>query len=165
MEYKVGDKILIDGIYGLITEGKPYEIVKIDIDDNNQPVRVIDDRGYGCWPEVGTFRPYTDPETPKLWREMTDAEKGALLLAKYEGKVIEKYSSMDKEWVSYGLTFFFDSLAFRVKPETKRETCTANWDIVNGFHDGGWTTGTHIITFETIDGEPDCASIKMERVK
>ena len=28
-------------------------------------------------------------DTPKMWHDMTDAEKGALLLAHHEGKVIE----------------------------------------------------------------------------
>jgi len=39
------------------------------------------------------FGEYT-PETP-LWRDMTDAEKGALLLAHHEGNVIEFNNGSD----------------------------------------------------------------------
>jgi len=42
-----------------------------------------------------------DDDTPKLWRDMTDAEKGALLLAEHEGKEIP------------GL----DAFAYRVRPK------------------------------------------------
>jgi len=52
-------------------------------------------------------------------------------------------------------------------PEPKRETVT-----MSGYNIGYWYFGsdslidrdTHRITFETIDGEPDCATIRMERL-
>jgi len=47
---------------------------------------------------------------PKLWREMTDAEKGALLLAHHEGKVIEYYSPSIQKWIYEEPPFFIENL-------------------------------------------------------
>jgi len=55
----------------------------------------------------------------------------------------------------------------RIKPEPKRETVT-----LTGLDRGYWCFGsdrvkvrdTHRITFDTIDGEPDCSTIRMERL-
>ena len=107
------------------------------------------------------FDEYT-PETPTLWRDMTDAEKGALLLAYHEGKVIEawlyddKWMALPPDWGQHN--------AYRIKPESKVEAVTlylsrrchgANEEPDHGYD-------THKITFNTIDGKPDCDSIKME---
>jgi len=106
----------------------------------------------------------THQDKPTLWADMTPEEKGALLLAKYEGKVIQR--SYVGAWETVDAPFFHGS-AYRIKPELKRETVT-----MNGCHIESWTFGseflidrdTHRITFETIDGEPDCATIRMERL-
>lgn len=115
-------------------------------------------------------------DTPKTWGEMTDAEKGALLLARYKGEVIEAY--WDKEWVKASGPHYFkftNIYAYRIKPEPKRETVTLHgrkyvskthpeglWDLDrNERRDGD----THRITFDLIDGEPDCSSVKMERIR
>lgn len=46
-----------------------------------------------------SYEPATDtPAPPPVWRDMTDAEKGALLLALYEGKVIEYYIKQLDNW-------------------------------------------------------------------
>jgi hypothetical protein len=107
-------------------------------------------------------------ETPKLWRDMTPEEKGALLLAHHEGKAIDAgyvgggWYLCDPKW--------FDEFAYRVRPKPKRETVT----LVGGFHavKTYWHFGdnkaefgdTHCITFDLIDGKPDCDSIKMEEL-
>jgi hypothetical protein len=108
----------------------------------------------------------TDGESPKLWRDMTDAEKGALLLAHYEGKVIDVWHA---DTGSFGRPLnpalpFRAWHAYRVRPEPKRETVTLWWE-------GGcigsreyYDDATHRITFDRIDGEPDCDSVKMERL-
>ena len=101
-------------------------------------------------------------DTPKAWSSMTDAEKGALLLAKYEGKVIESFFSLTG-WVSYqGL--FYQEKAYRIKPEP--EVITYNWfgTFADGFSDMAATDATHILIFNTINGEPDLSSIKMEKI-
>ena len=101
-------------------------------------------------------------EVYPLWRDMTPEQKGALLMAHHEGKVIEtfyagKWKVCQPEWV--------DECAYRVRTEPRRETVV--------LHGAGyeWTQAdlpceddTHRITFDLLDGEPDCASIKMEKL-
>jgi len=95
-------------------------------------------------------------DTPKTWGEMTDAEKGALLLAAHEGKVIEHKSS--HKWREKKVTFRFnDNGIYRVRPEPVRETVTLTGYPARGYfhHDLG-SQDTHRITFTLTDGTPDC---------
>ena len=100
--------------------------------------------------------------TPKLWRDMTDVEKGALLLADHDGKVIEVYDN--GKWVKRSFPVWAYEAAYRIRPEPKVEVVTVRyqkrWVTIMPFYDGY----THRITFTTIDGKPDCASIKMEAI-
>lgn len=103
--------------------------------------------------------------TPKLWRDMTDAEKGALLLAHHEGKVIEfkNVSCEAHEWQSVAEPVWAGAHAYRVRPEPKVEAVTIKWhgkDIM-----GNQITDDYRITFNLIDGKPDPASIKMETLE
>ena len=91
---------------------------------------------------------------PALWTSMTDAEKGAILLAKYDGKEIEGFSYV-RGWVSHKGSFSH-ARAYRIKPEPVRETV----ELVN-FHE---SARGYCITFTTTDGEPDLSSIKMEKM-
>lgn len=111
------------------------------------------------WNTVRAFRIVSRAsDTPRLWREMTDAEKGALLLAHHDGKVIENCQKGDEEWFT-SEPCWSGNFAYRVKPEPVQETFGINWKKY------GWnTTDTHRITFDLIDGEPDCDSIKMEEL-
>lgn len=106
-----------------------------------------------------------EPDTPKLWRDMTPEEKGALLLAHHEGKVIQCFGVdlwHDEEW-----PFWHPEAAYRIRPEQsvepKRETVE-----IRGHVGLGWSSldfdddDTHRITFDLIDGKPDPASIKLE---
>jgi hypothetical protein len=104
-------------------------------------------------------------DDPKTWGEMTDAEKGALLLAHHEGKLIEAYTS--DGWRKVSNNIGFSGMKYRVRPEPKRDTVEMTCGISpRGF----WCAGseksehfdTHRITFDTIDGDPDCDSIRME---
>lgn len=52
----------------------------------------------------------------KTWGEMTPEEKGALLLAHHEGKVIEVWYPFAEVWVPKDCSFL-DSDKYRVKPE------------------------------------------------
>ena len=98
---------------------------------------------------------------PKIWRDMTSEEKGALLLAEHEGKVIEFWC--DGEWYEIE-PIWIDTEAYRVRPEPKRETVTLYGEPAGPFGEAKWTEDTICITFDLVDGEPDCASIKMERI-
>ncbi len=60
-------------------------------------------------------------DTPKLWRDMTPEEKGALLLAHHEGRGIEIATRDHKAWYDANPTWQ-ENFAYRVKPEPKVET-------------------------------------------
>lgn len=93
-------------------------------------------------------------DEPKLWKDMTDEEKGALLLAHHEGKIIEYYTKVNPEWVKVYNPPWCDNYAYRVKPGAVIKS--DSFGIVrNGC---GYN-----ITFITIDGEPDCSSVRMSK--
>ena len=112
-------------------------------------------------------------DTPKLWRDMTPEEKGALLLAHHEGKVIEYYDH-GVGWVTER-PIWDDYCAYRIKPEPKRETVEVKLCITScgkSFHMEPHFLRGHYgdddfyftLTFDTIDGKPDPASIKIEKL-
>jgi len=109
-------------------------------------------------------------DEPKLWRDMTPEEKGALLLADHEGKVIEAHEPFDKEWFK-ARPAWFENTAYRVRPEPEpeRETVVL-YGGGNQRHGGTWafdyqtSKSTHRLTFDLIGGKPDCASIRMEEL-
>ena len=103
-------------------------------------------------------------ETPKLWCDMTPEEKGALLLAHHEGKNLQfTRPSICNEWRDVAVhPEWCQGNAYRVKPEPKVETV----DIIHAYDiTGELYSDTHRITFNLIDGKPDCASVKMEPIK
>ena len=135
-----------------------------------------DGRGTVSWKPDGVRYKGREPEAdliaewvdePKLWKDMTPEEKGALLLAYHEGKTIEGF--WDGCWQECDQVHKFAfaiNVPYRVKPEPVVETVTmytgtpiSHW---------GWTADscstdrTHRITFDLIDGKPDCNSVKME---
>jgi len=104
---------------------------------------------------------------PIKWKDMTPEQKGALLLAHHEGKVIETYRS--GWWIVDDDPSWIDYCAYRVKPETVVEVVT----MYGGYKKGtGWvfssthqSDATHLIKFSLINGEPNCESInKMEEL-
>ena len=97
-----------------------------------------------------------------LWKDMTPEEKGALLLAHHEGQVIEVWSSGWRETKPS----WCDKLAYRVKPEPMVETVSrysSSQDYWR-FTARKCSRGTHRITFDLVDGKPDCNSVKMEEI-
>jgi hypothetical protein len=113
-------------------------------------------------------------DTPTLWRDMTREEKGALLLAEHEGKVIEVFGILYPDMWYEDYPAWEDECAYRTKPE--RETVTAKLCI------DAYGTSLHMrpdprdnfyygdhcfyftLTFDVIDGKPDPASIKTEEM-
>lgn len=95
-------------------------------------------------------------DAPKMWCDMTPEEKGALLLAKHEGKVIEVYSEAGSKWAEDGRTKFYAWNAYRVKPEPKRES--HNLFVYTREND---YLPTPIGTIDYIDGKPDPESVKI----
>ena len=105
-------------------------------------------------------------KTPKMWKDMTADEKGALLLAAHEGKPVES-SANGTGWALDFKVGYGSSLYFRIKSEPKVENASLNGGFIENqfvFMGDEIIDPTHRITFNLIDGKPDCASIKMEEV-
>ena len=135
-----------EGVY--LTPGRSYTL----LDNGYLP----DNKGEDFIPaghNSGNFRLISraaDPE-PKLWGDMTPEEKGALLLARHEGKVIQ-YESHGWHDCDMAPPGWFDGDAYRVRPEPKRETVVL------------YAGDTPIGTIDLIDGKPDPDSIRMDQV-
>lgn len=63
----------------------------------------------------------TCSDTPKLWRDMTPEEKGALLLADHEGRQIDMWFARRGAWVDSISFSAYDDIAYRVHPEPEPE--------------------------------------------
>jgi len=64
-------------------------------------------------------------DTPKRWCDMAPEERGALLLADHEGKVIECLSAKDTGgWIHTPHPVWQENLSYRVKPESKIQVVT-----------------------------------------
>ena len=109
----------------------------------------------------------------KLWKDMTPCEKGALLLAYQEGKTIEYHYLTDKNWVESrkgaGSNLgWLDDYYYRVQrvPVVTEVVMIGGFDHRDswGFDEGQLNPDTHKITFNLVDGEPDCNSIKMVKL-
>lgn len=106
-------------------------------------------------------------DKPKTWGEMTDAEKGALLLAQLEGAEIQilRYDNTDAEyWQGVKLVTPSDNMRYRVKPEPKVETVTLYFGTLGYASQVSSDDTTHHITFDVQDGKPVCSSIRMKEV-
>lgn len=119
---------------------------------------------------------WTDkPAEPKLWRDMTPKEKGALFLAAHEGKVIEA-SSDAKLWLS-SEPQWREHYYYRVRPEPVRETITARVCIMKDGTSLHMEPGGHVgkysdiadhyaqLTFNVVDGKPDYANARVEPIE
>ena len=99
---------------------------------------------------------------PTLWRDMTPEEKGALLLAHHEGKVIEGLYSTG--WEEAESPVWWEDKAYRIRPEPVRETVTLHYGLAEDAtrYQSQWDT--HRITFDLVEGKPDLTSIRMEQL-
>ena len=123
----------------------------------------------GQWVPVGRVDIYN---IDKPWGELSPEEKGALLLHHHEGGEIEMYVKRDG-WVSEAWPSWLPKYVYRAykKPEPMVETKEfTSWGTCNNWtRDGDLSLvhhshGKYKITFKTIDGEPDCGSIEMEKL-
>lgn len=97
-----------------------------------------------------------EPEQPRTWGEMTDAEKGALLLAYHEGEDIQAAGITTGLWMTIPNPKFQDHIAYRVRPpEPVRET--EDFILIS---DSGRVVG--IANLDFVDGELDPDSIRMK---
>ena len=106
-------------------------------------------------PSGMAWTPLRDNDTPKMWRDMTPEEKGALLLAHHEGKAIEVYNANTGEWREVRAEWIYYK-AYRIRPEPKRETVSYEWNCSYGFYgnDGPNDPKTNRnVTLPLIDGD------------
>lgn len=142
----------------LITEGALKGQMRVDISNY----------GYGIFDQEQFRIISRASDKPRTWGEMTPEEKGALLLAAHEGKVIEAKTTGEK-WYPASKPLWLDEFTYRIAPpEPKRETVTlyggGKREMVWCMERRGVDLDTHYITFDMIDGKPDLASIKMEEL-
>lgn len=104
--------------------------------------------------------------SPKTWKDLSDEEKGVLLLAYHDGKTIEFQTAWSNSWypaVSKGITWF-DDRAFRVKPEPVVEKVTMYTERYGKAAAFGRSYHSHKITWDLVNGEIDCSSVKMRKL-
>ena len=144
-------------------------IVKYKYPEGQVDATIDGGDGFEWYMRPSDFNEYTPDDTPTLWRDMTPEQKGALLLAHYEGKVIEYYSySYINKWVSLSHPVWNNIIAYRIKPEPRVETVFVLTNgrefVVEDFFVLPLGSATHRITINLIDGKPDCDSIKMKEL-
>lgn len=151
LNLKPGDVVAHVDAYG--ARSKPMKVNRCPpMDDTAFPDHW--DVGDGYYTDEPVWRiisraSQTDPETPKLWRDMTPEEKGALLLAEYEDKQLQVH--LEGVWTDFyndRSELYRDDLAYRIRPEPKRMTV----DLMADFKVIG--------TIDLLDGKPDFTSIK-----
>jgi len=127
-------------------------------------------RYYNCFPSGNIVEELEEPpitkedsmSEPKQWQHMSPEEKGALLLAHHEGKVIEVLSKgiwtklLNPRWTA--------ETYYRVKPEPVVKTVTLYGEGGVGWAFAEWEDEDHTacITFQTKDGKPDWSTLKGE---
>tara|TARA_R110000737_G_scaffold262619_2_gene270725 strand:+ start:106 stop:795 length:690 start_codon:yes stop_codon:yes gene_type:complete len=147
----------------------------------NGPSVIKKKNGVLCAVGIGTFQPVHESslpvwkmvsrtlqeDKPKTWAEMTDAEKVVLLLAAYEGKEIEFQGSGSDTWTLSPTPRWSDWGAYRIKPVPVIKTITMQMH----HNESGkphiadhMSNPTHCIKYNTLDGEVDTSSIKMEEL-
>jgi hypothetical protein len=146
VEYKEGGKYTISN--------KPQHLIWTDGSENK----------YKVW-DYGLFRIVSRADTPKRWNDMTTEEKGALLLAKHEGKVIEYSFFGSGGWIIPMGEIGRHTGYYRIKPNN--ETVSFKGYVEDGvFFRGRNSSKPEVkITFDLIDGNPDVTSIKMEELE
>jgi len=131
----------------------------------------------GFWNESGVFcsgagispmdliAEWTDePTTPTLWRDMTPEGLASEILDH-----LNLDENHESGLIPFGTQVFLRKLVERLKPQPVRETVTMIVEIDDD--DGEVLISSEAIfrelatiTFDLIDGKPDCNSVKMEEL-
>lgn len=104
-------------------------------------------------------------DTRKTFGEMTDAEKGALLLAHHEGKAI-MVSAVRGGYSETSDPLWLDQCVYFVKPEPVVETATLYFKVSGRgiIRPALSREADYKLEYTYTDGDPDCASIRMEKI-
>lgn len=128
--------------------------------DARGPVACYDHNGHTGYTFVDTcawkYRVIANAYKPKTWYYMTPEEKGAILLAQYEGKEIEFYNPTGlRTWMKLTTRTFKDSVAYRVS-QTKHVTLygpSADGSFVPTLVEGMTHSLTYAVVNDCIDSE------------
>jgi len=121
--------------------------------------------GYSASWELVSRAASTDADDGYLiWSDMTPEAQGALLLAEHNGEIIQ-FFCLD-EWILDSDPNWWHASKYRVKPAdpvvVTHEIFGSNeifWGYLTNEDD------THKMTYNTIDGVIDCASVRMVEIK
>lgn len=95
------------------------------------------------------------------WDGYSDAEKGAILLARENGATIQRYA--DGKWIpTVRGEAFFGSLYYRIAPVEITQTSFV-WSL-RQLHTGLEISRKYQFTIDLVDGEPLCDSVTMELI-
>lgn len=159
MKLPNGDVIEIGG-YGVTRDGRKVGPM---VKGENKPYPfTLSNMSYdvdGCRCNVGKYRSdiiaaWKEPAAePVLFKDMTDAEKGALLLAEHMGQRIEAFGPVMRTW-AYCDPKFNPDVAYRVAPTEPK---------IEHVRGKTWLGLRKVTTcFTTVDGVVDIASYRLE---
>ena len=162
--YNVGDTVrCVDGGSGYYYEkGCEYLLGHTE----GEPTIRGDRNGYsGLWELVSRAGSANADDGYLNWSDMTPEAQGALLLAYHNGPTI-KQSGDEFKWVDFNhKPMWLNAIKYRVKPAdpvvVTHEIFGSNelfWGYLTNDED------THKMTYNTIDGVIDCASVKMMEI-
>lgn len=167
-EFKVGDKVRLLQKSGINYKGDVGYITclsSIDcrVSKTNDPKETVNWVSYNKI-ELVEEKPTVDVHNTqkKTWGEMTPEEKGALLLADYEGKTIEFFLSGSTIWRTTYTPQWCSESVYRVKPLPVVETVEMYSVGGDCFTDYRQANDKYKITYQTVDGEPDWSTLKGE---
>lgn len=109
-------------------------------------------------------------EQVKPWKDMTPEEKGALLLARHEGKTLQYWRRGSGGWANCAdVAGIYDHEFYRIKPAPVVEEVV----MYTSFPRNPWgftadnceQNRTHKVVFNIVDGAIDYSSVKMEKLK
>lgn len=120
-----------------------------------------------------TFKQYGEDQDWRIIRRaarqfntLTAEEKGDLIMAHVDEKIIEVSLDGGATWERCYTPLWVGSACYRVKPDV-----TERVSIRSSYPFAGWVSeeygnidDTHRITFQTVNGKPDCNSIRMEEL-
>lgn len=146
------------------TPNKLYNVVC-----RNRKVGVVGDQGQFFHKTWSHFEFVDEPAEPTLLKDMSDDEAGKILKAFLKGESLEVYNPCGfRMWMDHVSGTFNENVSYRVKakPVVKQITLFGGGvpNMVWCPDRRGADLDTHIITYTEIDGEPDCDSVKMEKL-
>jgi len=161
--YNVGDTVrCVDdgGRRRFYKTGKKYVL---ESSAGSRPTIKGDQNGLsGTWELVSRAGPTEADDEYLIWSDMTPEAQGALLLAEHNGATVQ-FFSLD-EWIDIEYPLFANG-KYRVNPAAPvvvaHEIFGQNaifWGFIKCAGD------THKMTYNTIDGVIDCASVQMVEI-